>query len=222
MKPLSSRLSLARERLIRRWPMLEPWLQRQGWWLVGGVSVLAIGIFLVSNSIRSAPPPSPVQPAPVAAQAPAPEAPAVQELEPTSGSSTQVAAIADSPPAAAAGAASPSVASPSAPDAGQRQSSTVKVVFKTFPPRRATVMWGGKRLGVIDRGSPLSIERARDSGPLDVVIRSPGYLSVHARAYTFEDSTLEVRLTPVDKKDTLFGYQQPIPEDAGAPPPSLE
>jgi hypothetical protein len=93
----------------------------------------------------------------------------------------------------------------------------VKVVFKTFPPRRATVMWGGKRLGVIDRGKPLVVERPRDSGPIDVVIRAPGYLPVHARAVTFDDTTLEVRITPVDKKDTIYGYQEPIPPDAGAP-----
>ncbi len=105
-------------------------------------------------------------------------------------------------------------------DAGGPLSPTVKVVFKTFPPRRATVMWGGKRLGVIERGQSLVVERPRDSGPLDVVIRSPGYLPVHARAYTFENSLVDVRITPVDQKDTIYGYREPLPpEDAGAPLP---
>jgi hypothetical protein len=96
----------------------------------------------------------------------------------------------------------------------------VKVVFKTYPPRRATVMWGGKRLGVIERGQSLVVERPRDSGPMDVVIRSPGYLPVHARAYTFDNAVVDVRITPVDKKDTIYGYREPLPpEDAGAPLP---
>jgi hypothetical protein len=79
------------------------------------------------------------------------------------------------------------------------------------------VTWGGKRLGFADRGKPLIVERPRDSGPLDVVIRAPGYLPVYTRAYTFNDSTVEVRITPLDKKDTIYGYREPLPPDAGAP-----
>jgi hypothetical protein len=101
-------------------------------------------------------------------------------------------------------------------DAGPPLSPNVKLTFRTFPPRRATVTWGSKRLGIIDRGKPLVIERARDSGPLDVVVRSPGFLPVHARAYTFDDATVDVKITPVEKKDTIYGYQQPL-GDAGAP-----
>jgi hypothetical protein len=77
-------------------------------------------------------------------------------------------------------------------------------------------MWGSKRLGFIDRGKPLVVERVRDSGPLDVVVRAEGYIPVHARAYTFNDAVVDVKITPVDKKDTLYGYQQPL-ADAGAP-----
>jgi hypothetical protein len=101
-------------------------------------------------------------------------------------------------------------------DAGPPLSPNVKLTFRTFPPRRATVTWGGKRLGVTQRTWPLVVERARDSGPLDVVVRSPGYLPVHARAYTFNDASIDVKITPVDKKDTLYGYQQPL-GDAGVP-----
>lgn len=101
-------------------------------------------------------------------------------------------------------------------DAGAPLSPNVKLTFRTFPPRRATVSWGNKRLGFIDRGKPLVVERARDSGPLDVVIRAQGYLPVHARAYTFNDAFVDVKITPVEKKDTLYGYQQPL-ADAGAP-----
>jgi hypothetical protein len=102
-------------------------------------------------------------------------------------------------------------------DAGAPLSPNVKLTFRTYPPRRASVHWGAKRLGFIDRGKPLVIERPRDSGPLDVVIRSQGFLTVHARAYTFNDANVDVKITPVEKKDTLYGYQQPL-ADAGAPP----
>lgn len=109
---------------------------------------------------------------------------------------------------------------PTAPavDAGPPLSATVKVVFKTYPSRRASVMWGGTRLGFIDRNRPLVVERPRDSGPMDVIVRSQGYLPVHVRAYTFDDELVEVKLTPEDKKDTVYGYRQPLPDDAGAPP----
>ena len=103
-------------------------------------------------------------------------------------------------------------------DAGAPLSPNVKLTFRTFPPRRASVMWGSKRLGFTDRGKPLVVERPRDSGPLDVVVRAQDYLPVHARAYTFDDAYVDVRITPLDKKDTVYGYQQPL-TDAGAPPP---
>jgi hypothetical protein len=103
-----------------------------------------------------------------------------------------------------------------AADAGAPLSPNVKLTFRTFPPRRASVMWGNKRLGFTDRGKPLVVERARDSGPLDVVVRAQGYLPVHARAYTFNDAFIDVKITPIEKKDTLYGYQQPL-ADAGVP-----
>lgn len=103
-------------------------------------------------------------------------------------------------------------------DAGKPLSPNVKVTFRTFPGRRASVVWGGKRLGFIDRNKPLVVERPRDSGPLDVVIRSPGFVAVHVRAYTFDDNTVDVKITPNDKKDTIYGFKAPLPpEDAGAP-----
>jgi hypothetical protein len=132
-------------------------------------------------------------------------------------------------PAAAPAAAAPAVAGgaalAAAAGAGQgadagAPSDTVKVVFRTFPPRRALVMWGSKRLGFIDRNAPLVVERPRDSGPLDVVIRADRYLPVHTRAYTFKDTAIDVRITPIEKKDTIYGYKEPLPPDAGAPFPS--
>ena len=65
--------------------------------------------------------------------------------------------------------------------------------------------------------------RPRDSGPLDVIVRSEGFIPVHTRAYTFDDSVIEVKLTPVEKMDSLYGYKQPLPPppDAGVSPGDL-
>jgi hypothetical protein len=96
-------------------------------------------------------------------------------------------------------------------------SAKVKIVFKVVPPTNATVTWGKKRLGLIKPRAPLIIERPRDSGPLDVVVRADGCLPVHTRAYTFTDSTVAVKVTPPDKKNTLFGFREAPPdEDGGA------
>lgn len=105
------------------------------------------------------------------------------------------------------------------PDAGAPipESANVKITFQTMPPVKAEVWWGKKRLGIIrDRRRPLIIERARDSGPLDVTIRAEGFLPVHTRAHTFSDHRLTVKLTESAARHTLFGYRAPVP-DGGAP-----
>jgi hypothetical protein len=94
----------------------------------------------------------------------------------------------------------------------------VRITVSTVPFAKASITWGKKRLGLIqDRRRPFVLERPRDSGPLDVTIRADGFLPVHTRAYTFSDTKLTVRLTPVGDKHKLFGYRAPLP-DAGAPP----
>src|SRR5207249_11098347 len=100
-------------------------------------------------------------------------------------------------------------------------SSTVSSLFQTVPPEKATVMWGKKSIGVIDvkgktKPKALIVERPRDSGPMDVVVRAQGYIPVHTRAYTFTDTKLYVKITKVEEKKTLFGYREALP-DAGAP-----
>jgi hypothetical protein len=100
----------------------------------------------------------------------------------------------------------------------------VRILFKTVPSRvRSSVSWGSKRLGFIDRNRPLPVLRPRDSGPLDVIVRSEGFIPVHTRAYTFDDSVIEVKLTPIEKMDSLYGYKQPLPPppDAGMAPSDL-
>ena len=69
-----------------------------------------------------------------------------------------------------------------------------KVKLKLWvSPVTAEVFWGAKRLGTAGR-EPLEIERPRGSGPLDVVVRAPGYLPYHTRLFTDRDDTLTVRL----------------------------
>ncbi len=103
------------------------------------------------------------------------------------------------------------------------KSDTVHITIQTVPPRKAQVKWGRKRLGTIPVPRPLVVERPRDSGPMDLVIRASGFLPVHTRAYTFSDSRVAVKLTPPAEKNTLFGYrEEPAPNpDAGAPAASV-
>jgi hypothetical protein len=108
----------------------------------------------------------------------------------------------------------------STPDGGLR--TTVRIQLQTVPPEKATVMWGRKELGLV-RGprKPLIIDRPRDSGPLDLVIRADGYVPVHTRAYTFTDSKLAIKLTKLADRKTLFGYREEVAiPDGGAPPDS--
>ncbi len=118
---------------------------------------------------------------------------------------------------AAGGAAPPSGEAP--PSAAAATSPTVRIVFTIVPTtKKATVTWGKKRLGIIAPHAPLIVMRPRDSGPLDVVVKSDGYVTVQTRAYTFADNKVSVKLTAVDQKSTILGYRQELPPDGGAPP----
>ncbi len=116
-------------------------------------------------------------------------------------------------PAAAPGQAAPVAAPPS---------DKVRITFTVWPPSlKAMVYWGRKRLGMIAPHQPLIVERPRDSGPLDVLVRAQGFLPVQTRAYTFGDSKVSVKMTPPDQKKTLLGYRE-APPDAGVPPATAE
>ena len=112
------------------------------------------------------------------------------------------------PSAAAAAAAVPAGKAP--------PSEKVRITFITIPSQKAMVYWGRRRLGLIAPHQPLIVERPRDSGPLDVIVRATGFLPVQTRAYTFADNKVAVKLTPPDQKKTLLGYRE-APPDAGAP-----
>jgi hypothetical protein len=109
-----------------------------------------------------------------------------------------------------------------APPADKTPSPTVRIIITVLPStKKAMFFWGKKRLGVIAQHAPLIVQRPRDSGPLDLVVKSDGCLPVQTRAYTFGDSKFAVKLTPVEEKNTLLGYREELPPpDAGAPPPN--
>lgn len=188
--------------LERTWQQAPPTLRRRWpWFILGGV----VAGFVVVLALR-------------------PDAP---ETEPGDGAGDEEQPVARGAAGAesATGESQPGPTPSEAPrrkshaDAGAPLSPNVKLTFRTFPARRASVSWGTKRLGWTDRGKWLVVERPRDSGPLDVIVRAQDFLPVHARAYTFDDAFVDVRITPVEKKDTVYGYQQPL-TDAGAPPPA--
>jgi hypothetical protein len=105
------------------------------------------------------------------------------------------------------------------PAAPTSQSPNVKITFVIIPKtKKAMVFWGKKRLGVIAPQAPLIVTRPRDSGPLDVVVKSDGYVTVQTRAYTFADSKISVKLTKLEEKNTLLGYREELPPDGGVPP----
>jgi hypothetical protein len=126
-------------------------------------------------------------------------------------------APAPAPIPAATGAPALTPASSSAPR------DVVRIVFTVWPPKtKAFVFWGKRRLGMIAQRAPLTVERPRDSGPLDVVVHAEGFVPVQTRAYTFGDSKVAVKLTPLDQKKTLLGYREEVPpEPDGGVPPAL-
>ena len=84
--------------------------------------------------------------------------------------------------------------------------SKVKINIRSRP--RAMVSWGKKSLGM----TPVTVERPRDSGPMDLVLRAQGYLHLHARAYTFRSDSLSVEMTKTEDQGKLLGAKK-------APPP---
>lgn len=110
------------------------------------------------------------------------------------------------------------VAAPN-PPLDQAPAATVRIVITIIPSaKKAMVFWGKKRLGIVAPHAPLVVQRPRDSGPLDLIVRSDGYIAVQTRAYTFGDSKLSVKLTPLDQKNTLLGFREELPPpDGGAP-----
>jgi hypothetical protein len=85
------------------------------------------------------------------------------------------------------------------------RSDTVTIKLLVEPPKRAHAFWGMKDLGM----TPLEIQRPRGSGPLDLAIRAPGYLTIHTRAFTDRDDKVSIRLVPEAEAPHTFGYRAP-------------
>ncbi|HEY4185581.1 MAG TPA: hypothetical protein VGP07_10955 [Polyangia bacterium] len=79
------------------------------------------------------------------------------------------------------------------------------------PPKRAHVSWGVKDFGL----APLEIRRPRGSGPLDLEVRAPGFLTLHTRVFTEHDNSLSVHLVPETEASRYSGYQSPAPSPHG-------
>jgi len=123
--------------------------------------------------------------------------------------------------AAADDADAPAAPAGAAPAAPKPQGPNVRIVFTVVPnTKKATVTWGKKKLGLIGPHAPLIVQRPRDSGPLDVVVRADGCVPVQTRAYTFEDSKVAVKLTPNEQKNTLLGFREEVSPDGGVVLPS--
>ena len=128
--------------------------------------------------------------------------------------------VARADPAVPAPVATPDAGAPAAPAPKRAESTTVRIIMTVIPSNtKATVAWGKKRLGIIAPHQPLVIQRPRDSGPLDLVVRGENCVPVQTRAYTFADNKIAVKLTPLDQKNTLLGYREELPPDGGAPNP---
>ena len=78
----------------------------------------------------------------------------------------------------------------------------------------AFVFWGKKKLG----DTPVTLERPRDSGPVDLVVRSEGWIPVHTRAYTFRNDVLYVKMTKLEDKKTIYGAKQDVEPPPGSTP----
>lgn len=95
---------------------------------------------------------------------------------------------------------------------------TVTLGVRVTPAVRATVTWGRVALGE----TPVSLPFPRDSGPVDIVVRAPGYLTTHTRLNTFASDSVTVKLVPEAEKKTVFGFKKeappPVVPDGGVPP----
>lgn len=90
----------------------------------------------------------------------------------------------------------------------------VKLGVNTRPNVKARVYFGRKLLGT----TPLKFRRKHDSGPLDLVVRAPGYVTVNTRLYTYKDKVITVRLTRLEEQSKIYGYKAKLPPDGGIDP----
>jgi hypothetical protein len=123
------------------------------------------------------------------------------------------------PPPVAPAAPSP-VAPPSASDdlvtetpESNPNSEMVTIKLVADQARKARVFWGRKDLGF----APLELQRPRGSGPLDLVVVTPGALTLHTRVFTDRDDKLALRFYAAADAPTMLGYR--ADDDPALKPP---
>jgi hypothetical protein len=90
------------------------------------------------------------------------------------------------------------------------RSQTVKLKLVITPAATGAVLWGRKKLADLKPGQmAVEIERPRDSGPLDVLVRADAFLPHHIRLFTDRDDRLSVRLIRPEEARGLLGYRRP-------------
>jgi hypothetical protein len=82
-------------------------------------------------------------------------------------------------------------------------SETVTIKLVADPQRKARVFWGRKDLGL----APLELQRPRGSGPLDLIVVTPGMLTLHTRVFTDRDDKLALHLYGESDGPTILGYR---------------
>ena len=75
------------------------------------------------------------------------------------------------------------------------------------------MFWGRKDLGL----APLELTRPRGSGPLDLIVVTPGALTLHTRVFTDRDDKLALRLYATADAPAILGYR---PDDATTDEPA--
>jgi hypothetical protein len=124
-------------------------------------------------------------------------------------------------PSASAPRAAAAVAAPAADDFvgevpdNNPTSEIVTIKLVADPARKARVFWGRKDLGL----APLELTRPRHSGPLDLVVVTPGALTLHTRVFTDRDDKLALRLYAEREAPALLGYHPPAPTTSPKMPP---
>jgi hypothetical protein len=85
------------------------------------------------------------------------------------------------------------------------RSEMVTIKVSVDRPKCAHVFWGSKDLGE----APLEIRRPRGSGPMDLLVRCAGMLTVHTRVFTDRDDRIAIHLFRESEATSVFGYRPP-------------
>jgi hypothetical protein len=96
-------------------------------------------------------------------------------------------------------------------DAGPRPES--KMLLRVLSAD-TEVFWGAKRLGIAKRGEPFEIVRPQHSGPVDLLLRAPGFLPYHTRLFSDRDDRITVDLVRPTQAPSLNGWRpDEMPKD---------